>query len=50
MKRKKVSIIGSGPAGIFAAFKLCPYTDIEIFDKGREIEKIKFQIKNENPL
>jgi len=39
MTRKKVSIIGAGPAGIFAAFKLAGYTDVQIFDKGRSIKK-----------
>jgi len=36
---KKVVIVGAGPAGLFAAYKLTGKAHITIIDKGRDIEK-----------
>ena len=41
---KKIAIIGAGPAGIFAAYRLANYNnnlDITIFEKGKEIQNRK---------
>ncbi|MBU4500991.1 MAG: NAD(P)/FAD-dependent oxidoreductase [Nanoarchaeota archaeon] len=37
----KVAIIGAGPAGLFAAYKLTNYADVTIIDKGRDINHRK---------
>ena len=38
MKRNnKIVIVGAGPAGLFAAYKLCKNNDIIIIDKGKSI-------------
>ena len=36
---KKVVIIGAGPAGLFAAYKLAGKCDVTILDKGLPVEK-----------
>lgn len=36
---KEVVIIGAGPAGLFAAYKLAGKAHVTILDKGRDIEK-----------
>lgn len=36
---KKVVIIGAGPAGLFAAYKLMGKAHVIVLDKGRDIEK-----------
>lgn len=38
---KKVVIIGAGPAGLFAAYKLADKCDVTILDKGLPVEKRK---------
>lgn len=47
MKKKKVLIIGAGPAGLFSAFSLAKKTkfEITIFDQGPSMEK---RLKNKN--
>lgn len=35
----KVAIIGAGPAGLFAAYKLAKHADVTIIDKGKDVEK-----------
>ncbi len=47
MKKKKVLIIGAGPAGLFAAFALAKKNEFEItiFDQGPGMEK---RLKNKN--
>jgi len=37
----KVVIVGSGPAGLFAAYKLAGHADITVVDKGKDVEKRK---------
>lgn len=37
----RVVIIGAGPAGLFAAYKLAGKSDITVIDKGRDIESRK---------
>lgn len=47
MKKKKILIIGAGPAGLFAAFTLAKKDKfkITVFDQGPDIEK---RLKNKN--
>lgn len=35
----KVAIVGSGPAGLFAAYKLADKADVTIIDKGKDVEE-----------
>lgn len=37
----KVTIVGAGPAGIFAAYKLIDHADVTIIDQGRDIKNRK---------
>ena len=41
IKNKKVIIIGAGPAGMFAAYELADKFNVEIIDKGKNIDKRK---------
>ena len=38
---KKVAIIGAGPAGLFAAYKLAENAEITIYDTGKNVEKLQ---------
>jgi len=37
----KVVIVGSGPAGLFAAYKLAGHADVTVVDKGRDVDRRK---------
>ena len=37
----KVVIVGSGPAGLFAAYKLAGNADVTVIDKGKDVDKRK---------
>lgn len=37
----KVAIVGSGPAGLFAAYKLAGHADVTVIDKGRDVDRRK---------
>lgn len=37
----KVTIVGAGPAGLFAAHKLAGYADVTVLDKGKDVSKRK---------
>lgn len=41
MPKKNVTIVGAGPAGLFAAYKLCQNDNLHVtvIDKGRELNK-----------
>ncbi len=41
MKKFDVIVVGAGPAGLFAAYKLAGKAKVAIFEMGREIEKRK---------
>lgn len=47
MNPKKVVIVGAGPAGLFAAYKLSGKSDVIIIDKGRDIEERICHINSE---
>ncbi|MBN2406556.1 MAG: FAD-dependent oxidoreductase [Elusimicrobia bacterium] len=42
--KKKVAIVGAGPAGFFAAHKLAGHCDVRVLDRGRDIEKRVCQV------
>jgi len=44
--KRKVAIVGAGPAGMFAAYKLAEKFDVTVFDRGRDIEKRKCQVSS----
>lgn len=37
----KVAIVGSGPAGLFAAYKLAGHAEVTVIDKGKDVDKRK---------
>ena len=37
--RKKVIIVGAGPAGLMAARQLADYADVTIIEKGKDIDQ-----------
>lgn len=37
----KVVIVGSGPAGLFAAYRLADHADVTVVDKGRDVDRRK---------
>ncbi len=38
---KRVAIIGAGPAGLFAAYELSNYFEVEIIEQGRDVDSRK---------
>ena len=39
MKRTKIAIIGSGPAGLVSAAQLCDIADVTVFERGPDIDE-----------
>lgn len=42
--RKKVIIVGAGPAGLLAARQLAEYVDVTIIEKGKDIAQRTCQV------
>ena len=38
---KRIAIIGAGPAGLFAAYELSNYFEVEIIEQGRDVDRRK---------
>ena len=43
---KKVAIVGAGPAGLFAAYKLAGKVALSVIDRGKDIEKRKCYVSS----
>src|SRR5512142_2805657 len=46
--RKKVIIVGAGPAGLLAARKLADYADVTIIEKGKDIGRRTCEVMKGN--